>query len=96
MIIKSHLHIIVYYRRNLKMPEGKLAEQVAHCVANITLQALEAPQKVIVLKASDAKYVEYKKDAAYVQVDLGYTFFEGHTETCCGIIEWEQDAEKQD
>lgn len=83
------MNIKVYYRRNLKMPEGKLAAQVAHCVANITLQALEAPKKVIVLKASDAKYLEHKKNAAYVQVDLGYTFFDGHTETCCGIIEFE-------
>lgn len=71
-----------------------MAAQVAHCVANITLQALEVPKKVIVLKASDVKYLEYKRHAAYVQVDLGYTFFEGHTETCCGIIELEQDAEK--
>lgn len=71
------------------MPEGKLAAQVAHCVANITLGALEPPKKVIVLKVSDIKYVEYKKDADYIQVDLGYTFFDGPTETCCGIIEWE-------
>lgn len=79
--------IKVYYRRNLNMPDGKLAAQVAHCVANIVAQTLEIPHKIIVLKASDTKYTELKKQAAYVQVDLGYTFFDGHTETCCGIIE---------
>lgn len=88
------MNIKIYYRRNLKMSEGKLAAQVAHCVANITLQALEAPHKIIVLKASDKKYGEIKntEKVAYSQVDLGYTELEPHMETCCGIIEWEGDG----
>jgi peptidyl-tRNA hydrolase len=69
------------------MSEGKLAAQVAHCVSNITLLTLEAPHKIIVLKASDAKFSELKEDASYVQVDLGYTELEPNTETCLGILE---------
>jgi peptidyl-tRNA hydrolase len=71
------------------MSEGKLAAQVAHCVANITLVAMEIPHKIIVLEASDAKFNELKKEANHIQVDLGYTELEPNTETCLGIIEWE-------
>jgi len=79
--------IKVYYRRNLKMSEMKLAAQVSHCVANLVMACLEVPHKIVVLKASDAKFEEFKGQASYVQVDLGLTELEPNTETCLGIVE---------
>lgn len=80
------MNIKVYYRRNLKMSEGKLAAQVAHCVSAITLGRNQLAHKVIVLKASDTKFNELKEQAEYIQTDLGYTELEPYTETVLGIV----------
>jgi peptidyl-tRNA hydrolase len=80
------MKITTYYRRNLKMSEGKLAAQVAHCVANIALAQNEVPEIVVVLKASDKKFEELKEKAEYVQVDLGFTELDPNTETVLGIM----------
>ena len=68
------------------MSEGKLAAQVAHCVANIALAQNEVPEIVVVLKASDKKFEELKEKAEYVQVDLGFTELDPNTETVLGIM----------
>lgn len=83
------MNIKIYYRRNLKMSEGKLAAQVGHCVANIAMkyENFEVPHKIIVLKASDSKFDELKNSADHVQVDLGYTEVDPDTETVLGIYE---------
>jgi peptidyl-tRNA hydrolase len=82
------MNIKVYYRRNLKMSEGKLAAQVGHCVIQIALNSYgpRVPDKIVVLKASDVKFEELKSMADHVQVDLGYTEVDPNTETVLGIV----------
>lgn len=82
------MNIKVFYRRNLKMSEGKLAAQVGHCIANMAMkyENFDLPHKIVVLKASDAKFEELKSSADHVQVDLGYTEVDPDTETVLGMF----------
>lgn len=85
----------VYYRKNLKMTPAKLAAQVAHAVCRLCINTTyDAPDKVIVLEARDAKYESIKQDlkkaAVYflVQTDWGLTELEAGTETVLAF--WEK------
>ena len=81
MIIKC------YYRRNLKMSQEKLAAQVGHVVAHFSVKHQCVPEKVIVLKASDTKFEEYKENPfVFVQQDLGLTEVAKDTETVMGWV----------
>ena len=72
-----------YYRRNLRMTSGKLAAQVGHVVANLTVNKI--PERIVVLETSDLQFNEMKeKPRSYTQVDNGLTEIEVGTETVVG------------
>jgi len=72
-----------FYRRNLKMSKEKLAAQVAHVSANLSIN--QVPSRIVVLQASDVQFEEYKKTPrCYVQVDSGLTELDNGTETVVG------------
>lgn len=79
----------LYYDKTLRMSEGKLAAQVGHVVAHLTLKQGKVPSKIIVLEASHTKFGSYCKSADYVQRDLGLTEVEEGTATVCGSVEFE-------
>lgn len=79
----------LYYDKTLRMSEGKLAAQVGHVVAHLTLKQGNVPSKIIVLEASHTKFESYCKSADYVQRDMGLTEVEEGTATVCGILEFE-------
>ena len=59
------------YRKNLKMPEGKVASQIAHAIKNLPPTPKECI--IIVLKVSDKRFDELVEQhpGCYVQKDLG-------------------------
>lgn len=76
-----------YYRRNLKMSSEKLAAQVGHVTANLSIN--RAPERIVVLQISDVQFEEMKKTPrCYVQVDMGLTQLKAGTETVVGF--WEE------
>lgn len=84
------MKIKVIYRRNLKMSPAKLAAQVAHAVKNLG----ETPRDcdIVVLKASDKKFVEQIKEQqgnpnTYLQIDKGLTEVKPNTDTAFAWIE---------
>ena len=80
------MKIKAIYRKNLKMPEGKVASQVAHAVKNLGITPLDCD--IIVLCVSDKKFeelIEENKDC-YVQVDKGLTCVEQGTRTAAAWI----------
>lgn len=79
----------LYYDKTLRMSEGKLAAQVGHVVAHLTLKHGKVPSKIIVLEASHTKFESYCKSADYVQRDLGLTEVEEGAATVCGSAEFE-------
>lgn len=79
----------LYYDKTLHMSEGKLAAQVGHVVAHLTLKHGKVPSKIIVLEASHTKFESHCKSAEYVQRDLGLTEVEEGTATVCGSAEFE-------
>lgn len=75
--------ITCYYRRNLKMSAPKLAAQVGHVVANLSIN--QKPERIVVLQASDAQFEALKQTPrCYVQVDMGLTEVEAGIETVVG------------
>lgn len=79
----------LYYDKTLRMSEGKLAAQVGHVVAHLTLKCGKVPSKIIVLEASHTKFESYCKSADYVQCDMGLTEVKEGTATVCGMVEFE-------
>lgn len=86
------MNIKIIYRKNLKMSDGKLAAQVGHVAANLSLISGKKPSKIIVLKVSDKKFDEISMDKkisndSYMQIDGGFTEVDEGTETAFGWIE---------
>ena len=74
------------YRKNLKMPEGKIASQIAHAVKNLGITPIDCD--IIVLGVSDKKFnelIEENKDC-YVQIDKGLTCVEQGTKTAMAWV----------
>jgi peptidyl-tRNA hydrolase len=83
------MRIKAIYRKNLKMPEGKVASQVAHAVKNLGVTPLDCD--IIVLRVSDAKFRELVEEhLCFVQVDKGLTVVEVGTATAAAWIEDEK------
>ena len=80
------MRIKAIYRKNLKMPEGKVASQVAHAVKNLGVTPIDSD--IIVLKVSDKKFNELTVlYDCYIQVDKGLTVVESGTPTAAAWIE---------
>jgi peptidyl-tRNA hydrolase len=75
----------LYYRRNLKMSDGKLAAQCVHAATGAKFPGGDMP--CCVLSASDARFEELKGRAAYVVRDAGFTELPPGTETVLAIFE---------
>lgn len=93
------MKIKVYYRKSLKLTDGKLAAQVGHVVRNLAIihgtYIAGKCDKIIVLHASDTKYNKLLTDIGscckiYRQIDKGYTEVPDGTETCFGYVEFEE------
>lgn len=81
------MRIKAIYRKNLKMPEGKVASQIAHAVKNLGLTPLDSD--IIVLSVSDKKFFELIEEnkGCFVQKDKGLTIVAPNTETAAAWIE---------
>ena len=80
------MRIKAIYRKNLKMPEGKVASQVAHAVKNLGITPMDCD--IIVLKVSDKKFNELTdQNDCYIQKDKGLTVVEPNTPTAAAWIE---------
>jgi hypothetical protein len=81
------MRIKAIYKKNLKMPEGKVAAQIAHAVKNLGITPLDSD--IIVLKVSDKKFDELVKEHSdcYVQIDKGLTIVEEGTVTAAAWID---------
>jgi len=81
------MKIKAIYKKNLKMPEGKVASQIAHAVKNLG----DTPKDcdIVVLKVSDKKFNELVEEnyLCYVQIDKGLTCVEEGTTTAAAWIE---------
>lgn len=73
------MRIKAIYKRNLKMPEGKIASQVSHAVKNLGITPKDCD--IIVLKVSDKKFDELTAEHpdCYIQIDKGLTIVESGT-----------------
>ena len=74
------MKIKVYYRKNLKLSEGKLAAQVGHVCKELGRKLLDSTPEddiIVVLGVSDAKYKELSLQIQneghtwYQQIDSG-------------------------
>jgi peptidyl-tRNA hydrolase len=83
------MRIKAIYRKNLKMPEGKVASQVAHAVKNLGITPKDSI--IVVLAVSDKKFDELTIGnlGCYVQVDMGLTCVESGTKTAAAWVEEE-------
>jgi peptidyl-tRNA hydrolase len=81
------MRIKAIYKKNLKMPEGKVASQIAHAVKNLGITPIDSD--IIVLKVSDKKFNELTQEHkdCYIQKDKGLTVVESGTETAAAWIE---------
>ena len=80
------MKIKAIYKKNLKMPEGKVASQISHAVKNLGITPIDC--SIIVLKVSTKKFNELTAfHDCYIQKDLGLTVVEAGTETAAAWIE---------
>ena len=84
----------IYYNKNLKMSDGKLAAQVGHVMKELGRMTQSVPQEdvIVVLGLSATKFNEmldklkdYKY--SYCQIDNGLTEVPVGTKTVCGFVE---------
>lgn len=85
----------IYYNKNLKMSDGKLAAQVGHVMKELGRMTQSVPQEdvIVVLGLSATKFNEmldklntyYKYN--YYQTDNGLTEVPAGTKTVCGFVE---------
>jgi peptidyl-tRNA hydrolase len=90
------LKIKVYYRKSLKLSEGKLAAQVGHIckeLGRMITNTIPKEDIIIVLGVSDTKFkelalqVENSEYTWYQQVDNGATEVVAGTITAFGYVE---------
>ena len=81
------MKIKAIYIKNLKMPEGKVAAQVAHAVKNLGITPTDCD--IVVLSVSRKKFDELVKEHSecYVQVDKGLTVVKSGTKTAAAWID---------
>lgn len=85
----------IYYNKNLKMSEGKLAAQVAHVSKELGRLIESVPQEdvIVVLGLSATKFfikvdeLTYSNKLVWFQVDNGLTEVPEGTITACGFVE---------
>lgn len=88
------MRIKIYYNKNLKMSDGKLAAQCCHVARELgRMQGSTGDHEtVVVLGLSATKFDEMIKilhegtDKHYIQVDSGRTEVPENTITACGYI----------
>lgn len=91
------MKIKVYYRKSLKMSEGKLASQVGHVCRELGKNNYcdQTDDVIIVLGLSDTKYKEIAKHTWklngdwYEQIDRGTTEVEVGTSTAFGYVDYD-------
>ena len=90
------MRIKAIYIKNLKMPEGKLAAQVAHAVKNLGITPTDCD--IVVLGVSTKKFGEMVRDVdrCYIQIDKGLTVVEAGTMTAAAWIESGETTEFED
>lgn len=89
------MNIKIYYRKNLKLTEGKLAAQVSHVAKELgrMLPSIAIDDRIVVLGVSDKKYLELSLQYQtmeyywYQQIDNGLTEIIKGTPTAFGYIE---------
>jgi len=83
--------IKVYYNKNLKMTEGKLAAQCCHAVAGLVASVgYKMDTVIVILEAREKKFFEIWDSIEknkYMQVDLGFTEVEAGTKTAFAYVE---------
>lgn len=88
------LRFKIYYNKNLKMSDVKLAAQVGHVMKELGRTTQSVPQEdvIVVLGLSATKFNEmidklnnYKYN--YCQIDNGLTEVPAGTKTVCGFVE---------
>lgn len=86
-MLNPSMKIKAIYRKNLKMPEGKVAAQIAHAVKNLGITPTDCD--IVVLRVSDKKFDELttNNDKCYIQIDKGLTIVEPNTPTAAAWIE---------
>ena len=93
----NKLRIKIYYKKNLRLSEGKVAAQCGHVAKELgrMLSSDARTDTIIVLGVSDKKYKElslqYQKEDIfwYQQIDNGVTEVIKGTPTAFGYIEYE-------
>ena len=87
--------ILVLYRRNLKMSEGKLAAQAVHAVLGLPAKYHDPTISVRVLMASNVRFASALQNCKdkliehYVHHDLGLTELAVGTQTCLAMVHHE-------
>lgn len=85
------MKIKVYYNKNLKMSDGKLAAQCSHAVAGLVASVgYTMNTTIVILEAREKKFLEIWDSIEknkYMQVDLGFTEVEAGTKTAFAYVE---------
>lgn len=85
------MKIKVYYNKNLKMSDGKLAAQCSHAVAGLVASVgYTMNTTIVILEAREKKFFEIWDSIEknkYMQVDLGFTEVEAGAKTAFAYVE---------